>query len=89
MADSAPVLSVRVSVSERELLQAAAEQSHTNLSDFVRRKALEAAEIDVLGQGVITIPAEHWAAFEAWVNSPVTDNPKLRRLAAHKPVWQD
>ena len=41
---SAAVLSVRVSASERALLEAAAEQASTNLSDFVRRRALEAAE---------------------------------------------
>ena len=45
-ASSSPVLSVRVSPHERELLQAAADQAQTNLSDFIRRKALEAAEIE-------------------------------------------
>ena len=45
---SAAVLSVRVSASERALLEAAAEQASTNLSDFVRRRALEAAETDLL-----------------------------------------
>jgi len=34
------VLSVRVSQDERALLEAAAEQSRTPLSEFVRRKAL-------------------------------------------------
>lgn len=41
------VVSVRVSSSERDLLEIAAAQAHTNLSDFVRRKALEAAEMEV------------------------------------------
>jgi uncharacterized protein (DUF1778 family) len=35
-----PVLSVCVTPDERNLLAAAAEHAHTNLSDFVRRKQL-------------------------------------------------
>ncbi len=83
------VLSVRVSASERDLLELAAEQGRTNLSDFVRRKAVEAAEMDVLGSRVIVIPAADWKKFEAWVSEPAKDNPALRDLAAHRPAWQD
>jgi uncharacterized protein (DUF1778 family) len=84
-----PVVSVRVSSTERDLLEAAAEQARTSLSDFVRRKALEAAEMEVLEHRVVTIPAEDWERFEAWVNSPAKDVPALRRLASSRPVWQD
>ena len=44
----ASILSVRVSAEERQLLEAAAEKSRTSLSDFVRRTALDAAEIECL-----------------------------------------
>jgi uncharacterized protein (DUF1778 family) len=84
-----PVLSVRVSPSERDILEFAAEQAHTNLSDFVRRKALEAAEMDVLDHRIVTIPAADWEKFEAWVATPAKDVPALRKLAASRPVWQD
>ncbi len=30
----------------------------------MRRKGIEAAEIDVLNRTVTAIPAKHWAAFE-------------------------
>jgi len=86
---SSPVLSVRVSPGERELLETAAEQARTNLSDFIRRKAIEAAEIDVLDRRLVTIPAEQWERFEAWVNSPAKDVPELRKLAATRPAWQE
>ena len=86
---SNPVVSVRVSASERALLEAAAEQSRTNLSDFVRRKALEAAEIDILDHRVVTIPAADWTAFEAWVSAPAKEVPALRKLAATRPAWRD
>lgn len=82
-------LSVRVTPAEREMLRAAAEQSKTNLSDYIRRKALEAAELELLDQRRITIPADKWEEFEAWVRSPPQDLPKLRKLMASKPVWED
>lgn len=84
-----PVLSVRVSRSERDLLEQAAEQAHTSLSDFVRRKALEAAEIEVLEHRVVTIPATEWDKFEAWASAPAKAVPALRDLAASRPAWQD
>jgi uncharacterized protein (DUF1778 family) len=59
------VLSVRVSAEERALLEAASSGSRTSLSDFVRRKALEAAEVEVLERNIVTIPAKDWEAFVA------------------------
>jgi len=84
-----PVLSVRVSPGERVLLETAAQQAHTNLSDFIRRKAIEAAEMDILDHRVVTIPAADWDAFESWVNAPGKSIPALRKLAATRPAWQD
>jgi len=83
------VLSVRVSPNERLLLETAAEQSRTSLSEFIRRKALEAAEADVLEHRSVVIPAADWEKFEAWVASPAKDVPALRKLAATRPVWQE
>lgn len=84
----AAVLSVRVSASERALLEAAAEQARTNLSDFVRRRALEAAETDLLDRRVVTIPAKDWAKFEAWASAPAKGVPALLELAKSRSVWQ-
>ena len=83
------MLSVRVSPSERHLLEMAAEQARTNLSDFVRRKAVEAAEMDVLNHRFVTIPAADWEKFEAWVDAPAREVPALRDLATSVPAWQD
>jgi uncharacterized protein (DUF1778 family) len=82
------VLSVRVSDEERSLLEAASEQARTSLSDFVRRKALEAAEIDVLERRVVVIPAKDWEAFEAWANRPPETVPALEELARTEPPWR-
>jgi uncharacterized protein (DUF1778 family) len=84
----AGVLSVRVSAAERALLEAAAEQASTNLSDFVRRRALEAAKSDLLNRRLVTIPAKDWALFEAWASGPAKEVPALRKLANTRPVWE-
>jgi len=89
MSTSTQVLSVRVSSSERELLSMAAEHERTNLSDFIRRKAVEAAEMDVLERRIVTIPATDWEKFETWLDQPAKEVPALRDLAAHRPAWQD
>ncbi|MGX5847035.1 type II toxin-antitoxin system TacA family antitoxin [Mesorhizobium sp. PL10] len=88
MTNMAP-LSVRVTPDERDILEAAASQANTNLSDFIRRKAVEAAEMEVLDSRIVTIPAADWEKFEEWAKSPPRSLPGLRKLAASKPVWQD
>jgi uncharacterized protein (DUF1778 family) len=87
-ATTTSVLSVRVNPDERAILEAAAEQAHTNLSDFVRRKALEAAEADVLNRTIVTISAKDWEAFEAWINRPAEVIPALKELAGMTPSWE-
>ena len=54
------VLSVRLSDEERALLEATPSQAHTNVSDFVRRKALVAAELDMTERRVVSIPSKDW-----------------------------
>ena len=83
------VLSVRVSPNERALLEAAAAHSSTNLSDFIRRKAIEAAEMDVLEHRIVTIPADDCEKVEGWVQAPAREIPALRNLAATRPAWRD
>ncbi len=82
------VLSVLVNSDERAILEAAAEQSRTTLSDFMRRKALEAAEVDVLGRTIIIIPAKDWEQFEAWIGAPAKAIPVLEELSGATPSWE-
>ena len=85
---STTVLSVRVSQEERAILEAASQQAHTSLSDFVRRKAVDAAECDMLERRIVTIPAKDWDAFEAWASRPAELIPALKELATKAPTWQ-
>lgn len=87
-AHTTSVLSVRVTPDERAILEAAAEQSRTTLSDFMRRKSVEAAEIEVLNRSVVTIPAKDWEAFEVWINRDAEPIPALAKLASRVPSWE-
>ena len=82
------VLSIRVTQDERAILEAAAQQSRTTLSDFMRRKSVEAAETEVLNRSIVTIPAKDWESFEAWINRPAEDIPALAKLASRLPTWK-
>ncbi len=84
---SGSVLSVRVEAAERDLLEQAAEQAHTSLSDFVRRRALEAAEIALMDRRTVAVPAADWERFEAWASAPPKTVPALQELAASVPTW--
>jgi len=86
---AAAVLSVRVSPNERMLLEAAAGHARTSLSDFIRRKAIDGAEAEMLERSAVTIPAADWDKFEAWVDAPAKVVPALRELASRAPIWQD
>ena len=83
---SSSVLSVRLSEQERALLEAASSQARTSLSDFVRRKALEAAEVAVLERSNVTIPAKDWERFEAWAAKPAHEIPGVKELVRRPPT---
>lgn len=82
------VFSVRVTPNERAILEYAAAQTGTTLNNFVRRASLEAAETEILGRRVVTIPAKGWEAFETWLNRPAEDIPALSKLARRIPSWE-
>jgi uncharacterized protein (DUF1778 family) len=86
---SSAILSVRVSPEEKAMLQAAAENTRSTVSDFMRRKALEGAEEELMSRRVITIDADQWAAFEARLNEPAKDIPAVKELFERKPAWAD
>ncbi|HEY7549670.1 MAG TPA: DUF1778 domain-containing protein, partial [Hyphomicrobiaceae bacterium] len=68
-----------MSDAERQLLQDASDETRTSVSDFVRRKAIEAAELQLMERRLITIPAEHWDRIEAWAAAPARKAKSLPR----------
>ncbi len=81
------VLIVRVSQQERAVLEAASELARTSLGEFVRRKAVDAAEADILERRIVTIPSKDWEAFKHWTNRPAEEIEALKELAAKAPTW--
>jgi uncharacterized protein (DUF1778 family) len=79
---------VRLNDQERAILEAASSQARTNVSDFVRRKALEAAELEIMERRVVTIPAKDWERFEAWAAQPPREIAGLKELLAMTPTWR-
>lgn len=82
------ILSVRVSPEEKEMLQVAADQSRSTVSEFMRRKALEAAESELIDRRIVTLPAEAWSSFEAKLADPAKEVPALKELFQRTPVWE-
>jgi len=85
---STSVLSVRVNEAERSLLEGAAKVARTNLSDFVRRSAIESAELDLMEQRLVEIPDARWVEFEQWLQAPAKEIPAIKRLSQETPVWE-
>lgn len=82
------ILSVRVSPDEKNLLKEAAEQSRSTVAEFMRRKALEGAEMELMERRIVQISADKWEAFEAMLAEPARENPHLKELAQRTPVWE-
>jgi uncharacterized protein (DUF1778 family) len=63
----------------------------TSISDFVRRKAIEAAERQLMKRRLVTIAAKDWDKIEAWAAAPARKAkglPRLTALAKAKPTWE-
>jgi uncharacterized protein (DUF1778 family) len=82
------VLSLRLSAKERALLEAASALTGISIGDFVRREALEAAEIVVAAGPMVTIAAKDCEKFEAWAASPAREIAGIRELVGRPPTWR-
>jgi len=54
----------------------------------VRRKALEAAQVEALERRILTLPAKDWERFEAWAAQPARATAGLKDLARRPPTWR-
>jgi hypothetical protein len=55
---------------------------------FLRHKALDAAEADILERRIVTIAAEDWQAFKAWTTRRAEEIEGLKDLAGTTPTWR-
>jgi uncharacterized protein (DUF1778 family) len=78
-------INIRAKRAQRDLIDQAAELLGKTRSDFVLETACREAQEVLLDQRVFRLDAE---TFQALLDAPPSDNPKLRRLMATKAPWE-
>uniref|UniRef100_A0A7C4EK08 DUF1778 domain-containing protein n=1 Tax=Fundidesulfovibrio putealis TaxID=270496 RepID=A0A7C4EK08_9BACT len=80
-------INIRVAPEQRNLIDQAAALSSKTRTDFILEAATRAAQDAILDQVVLSVSAERLAAFQALLDSPPEDNPRLAALLARTPGW--
>ena len=73
-------LDIRITPEARRLLQEAARERHTTISQFVLESALNSANTVLAERSRIALNAEQWAAFMTAIDAPPRRHPRLERL---------
>lgn len=81
-------INVRARRRQRDLIDQAAAVLGKTRSEFVLESACRAAEDVLLDQRFITLDADTFAQFQALLDAPPSENPKLRQLMATKAPWE-
>ncbi len=73
-------LDIRITPEARRLLQQAARERHTTISQFVLESALHSANTVLAERSRIALNADQWAAFMAALDAPPRRHPRMERL---------
>jgi uncharacterized protein (DUF1778 family) len=73
-------LDIRISPAAKRILQEAAQERHTTISQFVLESALDAAREILVERNRIGLDPEQWASFIAALDAPVERHPRMERL---------
>lgn len=79
---------LRMTPAAKRTLQQAASVSHKTLSEFLLDSGLSAAADALADRRVFQLDAARWAAFMDALETPPSDNPRLRALLARRPPWE-
>ena len=91
MAANAPrseKLDLRLTLAAKRVLQTAATASRRSVSEFVLESALARAEETLPDRRHFGLDAEQWAAFQAALDAPPRDLPRMARLLAEPSVFE-
>ena len=77
---------VRTTPNMKALLQRAAASSHKNVTEFLLEAGINAAEDALVDRRIFRLDDHQWQAFQAILDRPVADKPRLTRLLAEKSV---
>ena len=81
-------LDLRLTPSAKRVLQTAASASQRSVSEFVLESALARAEESLPDRRRFGLDAERWAAFQAALDAPARELPRLRRLLREPSVFE-
>ncbi len=73
-------LDLRLTRQAKHALKAAAAVSHRSVSEFVLESALTRADEMLAGRRSVGLNAEQWRAFQAALDAPPRELPRLERL---------
>jgi uncharacterized protein (DUF1778 family) len=79
---------LRLTPEAKRTLQQAAAVSNKTVSEFLLDSGLNAAFDALADRRVFQLDEKAWKAFMKELARPPKDNPGLRKLLAHKPVWE-
>lgn len=81
-------INIRAKRSQRDLIDQAAELLGKTRSDFMLETACREAEDVLLDRRVFVLDAEAFEKFQALLDAPPSENPKLRKLMETKAPWE-
>ena len=73
-------LDLRLTPQAKQRLYAAAQAEQRSVSEFVLQAALERADETLADRRVFSLSSEQWAKFQAALDAPPRDLPRLRKL---------
>lgn len=81
-------IDIRTSSNDKTLLQQAAAASHKNVSEFLLEHGLIAAQETLTDRRLFVLNDEQWQAFQAALDSPPQERPRLARLLTEPSVFE-
>jgi uncharacterized protein (DUF1778 family) len=73
-------IDIRLTPAAKQKLFAAAQAQHRSVSDFVLQSALAQADLALVERPRLLMNAEQWERFQAALDAPPRDLPRMRRL---------
>lgn len=84
---SRETLNLRISATERGLIDRAAQSSGKTRTDFILSAARRAAEEELLDRTVFVVSPSTYSKFLAMLDAPPRPNERLRRTMQATPPW--
>jgi len=80
-------IDIRTSPTVKNLLQQAASSAHKNVSEFLLEHGLTAGKETLTDRRLFLLDDEQWKAFQAALDRPPMDKPRLKKLLSEPSVF--